>query len=114
MSDVIAEQQVIWVMPDGSRQPGRIVIMAPWVVPDGDGEVRCEFLLDGLEPTESISGGSTLEALILAVRLVGNRLHVFTTRGGSVIRAGFNYASWFHELFGTLVTDPPPASEFDR
>jgi hypothetical protein len=108
----IAEEPVIWVMPDGERRPGRIAIGAPSKM--GDGEVRCEFLLDGLEPTDSVSGGSTFEALILAVRLLGNRLHVFASRGGSVEHAGFHYDSWFRDLFGSLVTEQPWPPEFTR
>lgn len=109
----IAEQQVTWVLPDGERRPGRIAIGLPWLVPDGDGEVKCAVSLDGLEDAiDPLSGDGTLEALIIAVRFVGWRLHVFMSQGGHVtrpIRGGVteSYPERFQDLFGSLLADPP-------
>lgn len=104
----IAEQQVVWVFPDGERRPGRIAFGQPLVVPGGDGEARCAYALDGLEEIgDPLSGDGTLEALILAVRFVGWRLHVFSARGGHVTREGDFYPARFKDLFGPLLADPP-------
>ena len=107
----IAEQQVVWVFPDGARREGRIAIGVPWVVPDGDGEARCACVLAGLEDArEPISGDGVLEALVLAVRFVGWRLHVLLSQGGRVIRPGWDeedYDRRFKDLFGPLLCEPP-------
>jgi hypothetical protein len=105
----IAEQRVIWVFPDGERRPGRIAVGEPWVVPGGNGEARCACLLEGLEDTgDPLAGDGTFEALIIAVRFLGWRLHVFASHGGYVTRQDDFYPTRFKDLFGPLLADPPP------
>jgi hypothetical protein len=77
-------------------------------VPGGNGEARCAYLLEGLEDSgDPLSGDGTLEALILAVRFVGWRLHVFVSQGGYVTRQDDFYPARFKDLFGPLLTDQP-------
>lgn len=111
MKAMIADQEVIWVFPNGERRTGRIAIGTPWIVPGGDGEARCGFSLEGLEDAgDPLSGDGTLEALILVVRHVGWRLHVFTSGGGYVTRQDDFYPTRFRDLFGTLLANPTPGA----
>jgi hypothetical protein len=108
----IADQEVAWIFPGGERRPGRIAIGSPWLVPDGNGEAKCAVSLDGLEDScDPLSGDGTLEALIIAVRFVGWRMHVFMSQGGHVTRqihgASESYPERFKDLFGSLLADPP-------
>jgi len=79
----IAAHEVLFVHPDGRRSPGRIAVGQPeQVSPD---EARCPIALDGYERLPAISGSSTLQALLLGMRLLGMRLHDFINKGGRVL-----------------------------
>jgi len=99
--DWIAEHSVIWVLPTGEQHPGRIAISLPRNV--GEFEDRCTLALDGLEPQRAVSGDGTLQALLLAIRYAGYRLHDFTSRGGRVLESDgseFGLAA----IFGPILT----------
>lgn len=78
----IAEEKVVFVHPDGRRTVGRIAVGVPEQV--GPDEASCPIALDGLERTRPIHGGSKLQALLLAIRFLGMRLHDFLSKGGRV------------------------------
>jgi len=83
----IAEEPVVFVHPDGERVAGRIAIGMPvWIDANG---ASCAISLDGFETFRGpIHGGSPLQALLLAARLLGMRLHDFRSRGGRVLYPG--------------------------
>jgi len=82
----IAEEQVVFVHPDGHRESGRIAVGLPFRFDAL--ECRCSVALDGLEKvTVPIRGDSPLQALLLSLQLLGFRLHEFVTRGGRVLTA---------------------------
>lgn len=65
------------------RQEGRIAVGMPYMV-SGD-EARCPLILEGLETfPPQIAGSSTLQAMLLAIRLAARRLHDFRARGGRI------------------------------
>ena len=72
----IAEHAVVFVYPDGT-----IAIGAPEVV--STGEARCAVVFEGREL--AISGSTTLQALVLAIRFVELRLRDFVAKGGRVL-----------------------------
>lgn len=79
----IAEDHVVFVFPDGRRQPGRIAIGVPESV--GPDEARCTVVLEGMQPSTRVHGATTLQALVLALRLARQRLHDFVADGGRVL-----------------------------
>jgi hypothetical protein len=80
----IAEERVVFVHPDGRRTPGRIAVGLP-VELDAT-EASCQVALDGCRETPgSIRGGSTLQALMLAVQFLSTLLHDFVSKGGRVL-----------------------------
>jgi hypothetical protein len=80
----VADEQVIFVHPNGRRSPGRIAIGIP--VRHGEYEVRCAVSLDGLETIGiKACGSSPMQALMLGLQLLGYRLHDFVSRGGKVV-----------------------------
>ena len=79
----IAEQSVVFVHPDGRRVPGRIAVALPELV--GPEEAQCAIALDGLDPGRAVHGASTLQALVLALRFLGMRVHDFMSKGGRVV-----------------------------
>jgi hypothetical protein len=81
-SEWIAEEQVVFVFPNGTRRDGRIAIGLP--VRDHH-DARCPVALDGLQQCGPIFGASTAQALLLAIRFLGVRLHDFLSRGGRVV-----------------------------
>jgi len=78
MSQWIAEEKVVFVQPNGVRVAGRIAIAAPIV---REQDCACEVVIEGLERSHTIFGDSTLQALLLAVRFLGARLHDHMSRG---------------------------------
>ncbi len=78
----IAGREVTFIKPDGRKTPGRIAIGEPEEV--SGVEARCAVLLEGLDPVHEARGDSTLQALALALRLAGRRLHDFCSSGGRV------------------------------
>jgi hypothetical protein len=79
----IAERAVVFVHPDGRRRDGRIAVGLPYLV--SDVQARCPLILEGLETfPPQIAGDSTLQAMLLAIRLAARRLHDFRARGGRI------------------------------
>jgi hypothetical protein len=99
---IVSELSVAFVHPDGRKVAGRIWIGQPEVVDDV--ESRCPVGLDGLhERLPPISGGDTLQALLLAVRLVGSLLRDFHESGGQVFHSETDDAVDLGAYFGSLV-----------
>jgi hypothetical protein len=100
-----ASEEVIFQHPDGTRTPGLIAIGAP--EPTGD-DWGCRFALDGLDKRMAgpIFGITALQALLLAIRLIGYRLHDFRQKGGQVLEPdGVGHVD-LEMLFGPLLCDP--------
>jgi hypothetical protein len=101
-SDAISELRVFFVHPDGSKVLGRIWIGRPQVIDDL--ESRCPVGLDGLhERLHPISGTDTLQALLLAIRLVASLLRDFQERGGNVLLVEEGAPVDLGAYFGALV-----------
>ncbi|MBN4059224.1 hypothetical protein JYT22_01070 [Endomicrobium sp. AH-315-J14] len=84
--EVIAEQYVIFVQPDGTRVPGAIRIGKPQLV-DGTA-ARCAVAIPGLhESLPGTAGEGTLQALMLAGSLCHDLLTGFVERGGRILYA---------------------------
>lgn len=82
--NTIAEEHFVFIAANGARTSGRIAVGAPYLAPGG--EYRCDLVLDGVEPRpHAIAGDSSLQALLLAMRFAGKRIHDFKTRGGRVV-----------------------------
>ena len=81
----IAEERVVFLFPDGRRRPGRIAIGLPELLRADPEEARCTVWLDGMQPPTPVHGGSTLQALALALRLARTRLRHFVEDGGRVL-----------------------------
>lgn len=82
MTTWIAEESVVFVHPDGTRTTGRIALGMPFRRED---YCVCDASLEGMERALEIHGESTLQALMLASRHLGMRLHDFLSRGGRVV-----------------------------
>jgi hypothetical protein len=79
--NTIAEESFVFVTANGARTMGSIAFGTPYQAPGG--EYVCDVVLDGVDPKpHGVAGGSSLQALLLAVRFAGKRLHDFTTRHG--------------------------------
>jgi hypothetical protein len=101
-NDVISELSVSFVHPDGRKVAGRIWIGRPEVVDEV--ESRCPVGLDGLwDRLPPISGCDTLQALLLAVRLVGSLLRDFHESGGQVLHSENDEPVDLGAYFGSLV-----------
>jgi len=99
----IAEELVAFLHPNGRRALGRIAVAAPFVV---DGlEARCRVALDGLETLSPVSGASPLQALMLAVQLLGKRLHAFRARGGRIVERVGDEDVAIEATFGPLLVE---------
>jgi hypothetical protein len=105
----IAELQVTWVLASGERRNGRIAIGMPVVV--ADNEASCAYALDGLEYVAGpMRGAHTMQALCMALRFVGLKLHTFLARGGRVLGDDGDDAG-LEDVFGPLLTDKLIAAE---
>ena len=104
----IAKEEVVFVHPDGHRQAGRIAVGVPEQL--SSNEARCPISLDGLERTRPIHGASTLQALLLAIRFLGMRLHDFTSNGGRVVDADDDDVP-LEAIFGARLRDPDPQND---
>jgi hypothetical protein len=102
----IAEAQVLFVHADGRRSAGRIAVGHPEQV--GSDEARCPIALDGLEQVRQIHGASTLQALLLATRFLGMRLHDFLSKGGRVVEPDEDTDVALEAIFGVLLRGPEP------
>ncbi len=100
----IAEQRVTWEFPSGERREGRIAIGAPV---EEYNEAVCAYALDGLEHVAGpIRGTDTMQALCLALRFVGVKLHAFLTAGGRVLDDAGEDAG-IEATFGPLLAGIP-------
>lgn len=103
----IAEERVIFVHPDGRRSPGRIAVGLPVQVDPA--ESTCPIALDGFHTIpRPIHGGSNLQALMLAVRFLGMRIHDFLSKGGRVLDPDDDTDMQLQAFFGRLLADPDP------
>jgi hypothetical protein len=108
----IAEEQVIFVHPDGQRNVGRIALGLPVEV-DAT-EATCPVALDGFHRIHGpIHGGSTLQALLLAMQFLGMRLHDFVSKGGRVLYPDDDADVPLHALFGALLREATVVPERD-
>jgi hypothetical protein len=103
----IAEEQVIWLHADNNRVPGRIAVGLPVQITED--EAHCMVALDGLDHLSfPMLGSSPLQALLLAVRHLGMRVHDFLSKGGRVLNLDDTNFGIEH-LFGPLLRHPPAA-----
>lgn len=108
----IADEHVVFVLSDGQRVSGRISVAAPEQV--STNEAKCSVVLDGLEREWDIRGASTLQALLLAIRFLGMRLHDFLSKGGRVVDPDEDQDMPLEAYFGALLrAAPPPADEHE-
>lgn len=111
----IADEAVVFLYSDGRRVPGRIAVGMPVQVDDV--EAHCFVALDGFTPMPTkIIGSTTLQALTLAVRFLGTRLHDFLQDGGRVLLPAENFR--LESYFGPLVrpdpaNQPPPVKDVE-
>ncbi len=99
----IAELQVTWVLASGERRDGRIAIGMPVVV--SDVEASCAYALDGLEYVAGpMRGSHTMQALCMALRFVGWKLHAFIAGGGRVLHNDGDDVA-LEDVFGPLLTE---------
>ncbi len=84
---MIAEEKLVCLWPDGRRIGLHVRIGRPYVVDDL--EARCPVAPDGLHgDLRDVSGGSSLQALVLALRLVRTLLRDVVDRGGKILLEG--------------------------
>jgi hypothetical protein len=107
----IAEEAVVFVDPSGQRSNGRIAVGLPAQI--SDVEARCPIALDGLEHTGMgpISGSSTLQALLLAIRFLGMRLQDHLSRGYRVVHPEDESDVPLVAFFGRLLANPEPVTD---
>jgi len=80
---LVCECDVVFIHADGTRSPGRIWVNRPRR--SGAGSAECSVGIDGLHPAlPPVAGADTLQALVLALRLIGALLHDFVGRGGKI------------------------------
>jgi hypothetical protein len=108
----IAQENVVFVDVDGRRSSGRIAVGRPEQV--SAVEATCTVALDGLERTWPIRGTSTLQALLLATRFLGMRLHDFISKGGRVVYPDGDDDVTLEALFGALLRAPDPQPSDER
>jgi hypothetical protein len=79
----IAEERIVFVDRGGRRTSGRIAIGMPRIEDD---HARCAVALEPLLPgTRSTHSESTLQALVMALRLVGSQIDTFLKSGGRIL-----------------------------
>lgn len=96
----IAEQEVALLGLDKKRLLCKILIGTPISI--SEGEARCPVSIVGLDSQVfEISGSSTLQALLLAIRFLEMRLRDLASRGWSV-QGRSGGAPLLAEVFGAL------------
>jgi hypothetical protein len=99
----IAEERVIFLHADGRKVPGRIAVGLP--VQEDASEASCCIEIDGIQYNhQAMIGTSTLQALLLAVRYIGWRLHEFLSNGGRVLDPD-EHEFTIDALFGPLLQE---------
>lgn len=100
-----AEEEVLFVHADGRRTYGSIRIGMPrWI--EYDVEARCQVTLVGLGPTHELSGASTLQALLLALRYCVAQLDLFLKGGGRILYPEGEEEWEAAAVFGRLLGEP--------
>jgi hypothetical protein len=99
----IAEHHVVFILPDGTRRPGRIAIAAPLQRAE---DCACEVILEGLDRPTTLFGESTLQALLLAARFLGTRLQTHRSRGIRVVDPTEGVDVPLDAFFDTLLRHP--------
>ncbi|HWO18396.1 MAG TPA: hypothetical protein VNO30_06455 [Kofleriaceae bacterium] len=113
----IAEQPVTWVLASGARREGRIAIGMPVAI--ADNEATCEYALDGLEYVAGpMRGAHKMQALCIALRFIGWKLHDFLAAGGRVLNEDGEDVS-LKDVYGPLLAplaplDPDPEALDER
>jgi hypothetical protein len=99
----IASEDVVFLYANGRRVPGRIAVGLP--VQIDATEASCMIALDGFQyQTHQLRGTSTLQAVLMAVRFIGWRLHDFLSKGGRVLDPEEEDADFpIEALFGPLL-----------
>ena len=85
MTAWIAEEQVVFLFPDGRRVEGRIAIAQPAPATKLEGAYECELAIDCFEQAGPIYGDSSMQALLLATQFLANEVHRFLQRGGRLL-----------------------------
>jgi hypothetical protein len=78
----IAIEQLVFVFEDGTRRDGYFAIAAPV---ERASDCGCAVSIEPLDKARMIYGASTLQALVLALRLADHQLRLFVKRGGRVL-----------------------------
>ncbi len=106
MSSWIAEQPVIFVYPNGGRVAGRIAVGLPLRIDAV--EARCSIWMEGVDRSPmAIVASDTLQALMLAVRFAGMRLHDFLSKGGRIVDPDEGLDVPLETIFGVMLRQPP-------
>ena len=95
----VAELEVDFVHASGERVPGRIAVGAP-VEDDRSWACAVEVGRHGPRP---IYGTDGMQALLLAIQVIGFELHTFRERGGRIVEPGTNNDLPLHAYFGPLL-----------
>lgn len=95
------ERQLTFVPRGAAPVAGRIVVEAPRTIDDE--EARCLVIIEGpprLAQRCDVAGADRLQALCLAVLLIGTTLRDFVARGGRILDEGEDFA--LDAYFGQL------------
>lgn len=84
MTAWMAEEAVTFVTARGDRIPGTIAVAAP---AENEENCSCVVALEGLERARPIYGATTLQALLLGLQHLADRLDDFVAKGGRVCGA---------------------------
>jgi hypothetical protein len=102
--------RVVLVFPSGNRVPSHISVGQPVTLNDQDPadnyESYCAVEIQGLQPLTRISGGGSLQALLLGLSFLGMRLHDFGARGGRVVHSDEDSDVELKSIFGTFLRGP--------
>jgi hypothetical protein len=111
----IAEEKVVFLHVDARRVPGRIAVGLP--VQIDAREASCMIALDGFQHVPGpLRGASPLQALLIAISFIGERLHDFISTGGRVLHPdGWDLPleAYFGPLLREAKADPSDMDQFD-
>src|SRR5262245_53214188 len=84
--DAVGQEEFIFLFPDGTKTRVGMRVGKPYSVGERDWACPCELTgLDGRHP--DIRGGSSMQALTLAISLLRRRVEDFIEKGGKVLDA---------------------------
>ena len=105
----IGAAQFLCVQPGGERIEVVVAIGHPY--PTSEGDWACPVEIDGLHgDLADIHGMDALQALCLAIRLVGERLAAFVAAGGRILHPSTGESIALESYFGdrgTMQQDGP-------